>query len=139
MVDLDRANMKEQEMRKEAREAIIEALEDGYSGYYCDLHNDVFNAGYYIVGTYAAKKALEEYGVFAAIEKVTTYEKGDFGEIYTDLTDPEKLINMLYYIIGEEVMYEMMKGIEVWWENWYNLADEETNAEILKQLKSDLK
>ena len=127
-------NHKEQEMREEARAAIIEALQDGYSGYYCDLHNEVFNTDYYIVGTARAKAALEDFGVFDAIDKVQTYEKDNFGEVYTDLSDPEKLINMLYYIIGEEVLHEMMDGIEAWDENWNNKADEETNAEILKAL-----
>jgi len=127
-------NKKEQEMRKEAREDIIEALRNGYTGYYCDLHNEVFNTDYYIIGTYEAKKALEEYGVWDAIEKVQTYEEDNFGEVYTDLSDPEKLINMLYYIIGEEVLYEMMNGIEAWEDNWNNRADEETNAEILKAI-----
>ena len=125
---------KELEMREEAREAIIEALRNGYSGHYCDLHNEVFNTGYYIIGTYQAKEALKEYGVFEAIEKVQTYEKDNFGEIYTDLSDPEKVINMLFYIIGEEVLFEMMDGIEAWDENWNNKADEETNAAILKAL-----
>jgi hypothetical protein len=127
-------NHKEQEMREQAREEIIEALQDGYSGYYCDLHNEVFNTDYYIIGTYQAKEALKEYDVFKALEKVQQYEKDNFGEIYTDLSDPEKLINMLYYIIGEEVLYEMMDGIEAWEENWNNRADEETNAAILAEL-----
>jgi len=126
---------KEQEMRKEAKEAIIEALQDGYSGYYCDLHNEVFNTDYYIIGTYQAKKALEEYGVFEAIKKVQTYEKQNFGIVITDLSDPEKLVNALYYIIGEEVLFEIMDGVEAWEENWNNLADEETNAEILKAIE----
>ena len=126
---------KEQEMREEARAAIIEALENGYTGYYCELHNEVFNTDYYIIGTYQAKEALKEYDVFEAIEKVQTYEKDNFGEIYTDLSDPEKLINMLYYIIGEEVLFEMMDGIEVWDDNWNNQADEETNAAILKAIE----
>ncbi len=125
---------KDQEMREEARDAIVEALENGYSGYYCDLHNEVFNTDYYIIGTYEAKQALAEYGVWDAIEKVQTYEKDNFGEIYTDLSNPEKLINMLYYIIGEEVLFEMMDGIEAWNKNWNNQADEETNAEILKAI-----
>ena len=56
-------------MRKEAREAIIEVLRDGYSGHYCDLHNGVFNTDYYIIGTYQAKKALQEYDVFEALKK----------------------------------------------------------------------
>ena len=127
-------NNKAQEMRKEARDAIIEALQDGYSGYYCDLHNEVFNTDYYVIGRYQAKEALREYDVFEAIEKVQAYEKDNFGEVYTDLSDPEKLINMLYYIIGEEVLFEMMDGVEVWHENWNNLADEETNAAILKAI-----
>lgn len=130
-------NKKEQAMREEARAAIIETLQDGYSGYYCDLHNEVFNMNYYIIGTYEAKQALTEYDVWDAIEKVQTYEKDTFGEIYTDLSDPEKLINMLYYIIGEEVLYEMMDGIEAWDENWNNKATDETNAAILKAIRRE--
>ena len=129
-------NKKDQEMRKEAREAIIETLKDGYSGYYCDLHNEVFNTDYYIIGTHRAKEALREYDVFDAIEKVQTYEKDNFGEIYTDLSNPEKLINMLYYIIGGEVLYEIMDGVEAFNENWNNVADEETNAAILEAIEA---
>jgi len=128
-------NKKEQEMREEARDAIIEALKNGYSGYYCDLHNEVFNTDYYIIGIHQAKEALKEYDVFEAIEKVQTYEKENFGEIYTDLSDPEKLVNMLYYIIGEEVLYEMMEGVDEFHDNWNNQADEETNAAILKAIE----
>jgi len=128
-------NKKEQAMREEARAAIIEALQDGYTGYYSDLHHEVFNTDYYIIGTHAAKEALNEYGVFEALEKIQTYEKDNFGEIYTDLSNPEKLVNMLYYIIGEEVLYEMMDGIEAWEENWNNIATDETNAAILEAIK----
>ena len=128
-------NKKDQEMRKDAKAAIIEALEWGYDGYYCDLHQEVFNTDYYIIGRYEAIKALEAYGVFDAIEKVVNYEKDNFGEIYTDLADPEKLINMLYYIIAEEVLFELMDNIDVLNDNWNNLADEETNAKILEAIK----
>lgn len=129
---------KKQEMREEARDAIIEALENGFTGYYCDLHNEVFNTDYYIIGTYRAKEALKDYDVFEALDKVQAYEKDNFGELYTDLNDPEKLINMLYYIIGEEVLYEMMTGIEVWDDNWNNQADEETNAAILAAILKEV-
>ena len=128
-------NLKEKTMREEARERIIECLKDGYTGYYCDLHHEVFNTDYYIIGTYQAKQALAEYGVWDAIEKVQTYEKDNFNEVYTDLSNPEKLVNMLFYIIGEEVLLEMMDGIEAWNENWNNQADEETNTEILKAIE----
>ena len=128
-------NSKEEAMREEARAAIIEALKNNYSGYQCDLHHENFNTSYYIIGTCQAKQALSEYGVFDAIGKVQEYEKDNFGEIITDLSDPEKLVNMLYYIIGEEVLFDMMDGIEAWDKNWNYQADEETNAAILKAIE----
>lgn len=127
-------NKKHEEMKQEAIEAIIEALEDGYSGYYCDLHHEVFNTDYYIVGTYQAKEALKEYDVFDAIELVQTYEKDNFGEVYTELSNPEKLINMVYYIVGDEIIGEMYE-IEAFNDGWNDRADEETNAVIVKALK----
>lgn len=128
-------NKKHQEMKKEAIEAIIEALENGYSGYYCDLHNEVFNTDYYIIGTYEAKEALREYDVFEAIELVQKYEKDNFGEVYTDLSNPERLINMVYYIIGDEVICDMNNSIWVFADNWNCKADEENNAFIVADMK----
>ena len=126
-------NTKYNTMREEAIEDVIETLENGYDGYYCDLHNEVFNTDYYIIGTYEAKKALEEFGVFEAIEKVQDYEKFNFGEVYTDISNPEKLVNMLYYIIGEEVILEVSEVIN---EFWNESADEETNAAIIEELQN---
>ena len=77
---------------------------------------------------------MEEYGIWDAIGKVKTYEEDNFGKIYTDLSDPVKVINMLYYIIGEEVLWEMLEHSETLNENWDNQADEETNAKILEEL-----
>ena len=127
-------NHKHEEMKQEAIEAIIEALENGYSGYYCDLHNEVFNTDYYIIGTYQAKEELREYDVFDAIELVQTYEKDDFGEVYTDLSNPEKLINMVYYIVGDEVIGEMNE-IEAFNDNWNNVADDEINEAIIEAMR----
>ena len=126
-------NAKHDEMRREAIADIIETLEGGYSDYYCDLHNEVFNTDYYIIGTWQAKEALNEYDVFDAIETVQEYEKSNFGEVYTDVTKTEALINMLYYIIGEEVIGDMY-DIAEFANNWNNDADEETNAAIVSEL-----
>lgn len=126
-------NKKHNEMREEAIEAIINALED-YDGYYCDLHNEVFNTDYYIIGTHRAKKVLKEYDVFEAIELVQNYEKDNFGEIYTDLSNPEKLINMVYYVIGEEIISEMYE-IEEFNDNWNDTADGETNKIIIEKMR----
>lgn len=127
-------SLKEKFMREEARERILNCLKNGYTGYYCDLHHEVFNTNYYIVGTHKAKEALLEYDVWDAIKKVQAYEKDNFGEVYTDLSDPEKVVNILFYIIGEEVIQEMLDDSKTWNENWNSLADEETNAKILEEL-----
>ena len=91
----------------EILEDILDVLESGYDGDMDDLHNEVFNTGYYIIGTYQAKQALTVYGVFEAIEEVQEYEDNAFGERYTDVSDPEKLANMLYYILGEMIVWDL--------------------------------
>lgn len=126
-------NKKHEEMKMEAIEDIMERLEN-YNGYYCDLHNDVFNTDYYIIGRYYAEKELEAYGVFEAIRLVQRYETEQFGKVYTDLSEPEKLINMVYYIIGEEVIGEMY-NVPEFVDNWDNVADDETNKKIIEKMK----
>ena len=126
-------NEARENMKKEAIEDIIDVLED-YEGYYCDLHNEVFNTGYYIIGTYEAKQQLEKLGVFEAIEEVQQYEMDNFGEVYTDLSDPEKLINMLYYIIGEEVISD----IDIWDGYWDKEAVQGYNNALIEILKEEL-
>ena len=128
-------NKKELEIREEAREAIVEALENRYNGYYCDLHNELFNTYYYIIGTYKAKKFLEEYGVFEALEKIQRYEEDNFDKVYTDLANPEKVANMLWYIIGEEILFELMEKSKTLNNNWDNLATEKTNNQIVKEIR----
>lgn len=123
-------------MRKDAISDIINCLDEGYNGYYAELHNEVFNTDYYIIGRQQAIEALEEYGVFDAIEEVMEYEKFTFGEVYTEVWDPEKLVNMLYYIVGEEVISEMYDDIPEFNEMWNDEATEESNQEIISEMRS---
>ena len=69
-----------------------------------ELHNEVLNNNYFIIGTYKAKQWLGDF-IFEAIEKIKEYEEENFGEIYTDLSCPEKIANMLAYILGEEILH----------------------------------
>ena len=70
-----------------------------------DLHHDIFNNDYYIIGTYEAKKWLGD-EVFNIIEIIKEYEQFNFGEINTDFSEPEKIVNMYVYIIGEEIVQD---------------------------------
>ena len=70
-----------------------------------DLHHEIFNTDYYIIGTYQAKQWLGD-NAFNAIEIIKNYEQDNFGEVFTDLSDPEKVVNMYTYIVGEEVAHK---------------------------------
>ena len=125
------------DMKVDAVNAIIDCLECGYDGYYCDLHNEVFNKDYYVTGTAEAKNILGEgENIFNAIGRIYTYERDTFGEVFTDLSDPVKIVNMLFYIIGEEIMYNNGEFSKILDEHWNEYADEEINAELIKVLKN---
>lgn len=125
------------DMKVDAVNAIIDCLECGYDGYYCDLHNEVFNKDYYVTGTAEAKNILGEgENIFNAIGRIYTYERDTFGEVFTDLSDPVKIVNMLFYIIGEEIMYNNGEFSKILDKHWDEYADEETNAELIKVLKN---
>tara|TARA_R100000329_G_scaffold44685_1_gene41779 strand:+ start:530 stop:865 length:336 start_codon:yes stop_codon:yes gene_type:complete len=83
--------------------------EDNY--FYEDLHHHCFNTDYYIIGTYQATKWLGE-EVFNVIEYIKEYENNNFGEVTTDFSDPEKIVNMYFYIIGEEIVYNYKEELE---------------------------
>ena len=70
-----------------------------------ELHNELFNTDYFLIGTERARKWLGD-ETLAAIGKIHQYEKDNFGEVNTDLSDPEKVVNMLVYILGEELLGE---------------------------------
>jgi hypothetical protein len=75
--------------------------------YGCDLHNEIFNTDYYIVGRYQSEKWLtENVGIFSAIDSIKDYEQDNFGQVSTDLSEPEKVVNMFVYIVGELILQE---------------------------------
>ena len=107
----------------------IDYLKDNQPGCYgCDLHNDIFNSDYYIIGRYQAEQWLVKHiGIFNAIDEIKEYEEGNFGEVNTDLSEAEKVVNMLVYIIGEEILGES----ETLRDNWDSrLSDEDIEAII---------
>lgn len=84
----------------------VDALEE-----VSDLHNEIFNTDYYIVGRFQATQWLGN-DVFEAIQTIKEYEQGHFGEIYTDFSEPERVANMLAYILGEECIYNIVEEVK---------------------------
>lgn len=84
-----------------------------------DVFNNLFNSNYWIIGTFKASQELNNFdgyehettldGVFGAIEFVKNYEQQEFGEVQADdISDPEKLSNLVAYIMGENTFNEIL-------------------------------
>lgn len=76
-----------------------------------DLHHEIFNTDYYIVGRYQAIQWLGS-DVFEAIQEIKEYELDRFGDVTTDFSEPERVVNMLAYIFGEEVLYDIVDEVK---------------------------
>lgn len=123
----------ENKTKQELVNTIIDAINDGRLNDkpVSEIHQEVFNTDYFIIGHYAAEQWLiNNGGVFAAIETIQDYEKSNFGEVNTDLSSAEKVCNMLVYILGEE----LLNGLSTINNNW----NENTTKELLEELKTEL-
>ena len=115
----------------EIREHTVDMLRDlkGSRIYGCDLHNEIYNTDYYIIGTYKAKDWCGS-ETFNIIEIIKEYEQDNFGEVNTDFSDPEKVVNMYVYIVGEDVLSES----ETLRKAWDRVLDDDDLEAIAKEL-----
>ncbi len=118
---------KQDEIKEHAIEHLNDLLESNIYG--ADLHNELFNTDYYIIGTYQAKEWLKDF-TFEAIETIRDYEQDNFGEVNTDFSDPEKVVNMYVYIFGETVLSES-KTLR---KEWDNILTKEDIEQIIDEL-----
>lgn len=110
----------------------INGLDNVNEGIYaCDLHHELFNTDYFIIGYYQAEQWLiNNPGIFAAIEEIRDYEQSNFGEVSTDFSSSEKVVNMYAYIKGEEILNDCSTLTDKWNEN--------LSAEDIEQIKAEL-
>ena len=111
---------KQEEIKEHALDQIKEHLQ--YDKNYLDndfseIHHDLFNADYYIIGYYKAEQWLGSH-VFECIREIQEYEQSNFGEITTDLSSSEKVVNMYVYIIGEYFLQDVIDSLHD--ENYIN-------------------
>tara|TARA_R100001163_G_scaffold65258_1_gene61838 strand:+ start:2334 stop:2705 length:372 start_codon:yes stop_codon:yes gene_type:complete len=93
--------------KEEVRQDILNKLNNYVivDSYACDLHHELCNTDYFIIGTYKAKQFLGA-ETFDIIEMIKEYEQNHFGEVSTDFSNAEKVANMFAYIVGEEILNE---------------------------------
>ena len=104
-------NYKKQEIQEYFNDWIDDQDQEWINDNIDDLHHHCFNSDYYIIGTYEAKKWLGDQ-VFNIIDLIKQYENDNFGEVNTDFSDPEKVVNMYVYIIGEEIVSDYRNQLE---------------------------
>jgi hypothetical protein len=67
---------------------------------------------------------------FEAIEMVKIYEQENFGEVTTDFSQPELVVNMVSYIAGEQILSASDHLQEAW--------DKRLTSEDFQAILSDL-
>jgi hypothetical protein len=68
-----------------------------------DIHHHAFNTDYYIIGRYQARKWLGD-ETLNIVQIIKDYENDNFGEVSTDFSEPEHVVNMYVYILGEMIV-----------------------------------
>ena len=105
-------NYKKQEIQEYFNDSINEYDKKWILTNTDDLHHEIFNTDYYIIGTYKAKQWCGD-EVFNIIDFIKEYENWHFGEVNTDFSSPEAVVNMYVYIIGEDIVYDYINKLEV--------------------------
>ena len=101
--EINSSSYKYEEIKEHFDDFIKDQSKDWIEEHKDDLHHEVFNTDYYIIGTYKAKQWLKD-EVFNVIDIIKKYENFNFGQVSTDFSEPEKVVNMYTYIVGEEVV-----------------------------------
>ena len=114
-----------------------DALDDGNRTLE-DIQMNTTNVDPWIIGTYKASQALGKFdvkdmlytstnltGVFGAIEYIKYYETDQFGTVNTDLSDPEKVADMVAYINMECVLNDLSNEFDLEWDN--ELTDQQVD------------
>ena len=131
--------MTRNELKTEAKWAIIEKLETGYEGYLCDLHNEVFNMEMYTNNRDEAIKILDSLGAYSVIEEITRYEQDNFGEVNTHrLASPCDVLSMFWYIVGEEALSELAEDVPEFNELWNDELTEEECLVLIDRFKKKM-
>ena len=105
-------NYKKQEIQEYFNDYIKDQDQEWINDNIDDLHHHAFNSDCYIIGTYKAKQWLDD-EVFNIIDFIKEYEEFNFGEVTTDFSSPEAIVNNYVYIIGEEIVSDYINQLEV--------------------------
>ena len=113
-------------IRNLIKDEIKDNIMDYENVYGCDLAYEMYNNDYYIIGTYKAKQFLKEY--FDDMCECLEQYQEEVGEVYKDITDPEKVASLLALFVAQDVLSESKVLDDKW-----NEALEESDLEQIKE------
>lgn len=98
-------------VRQELAHHILGKINDGVidDGNKDDWHFHLFNEDYYIIGYYEASQWLKNHDIdpFEAISICQKWEEDILGEQHKVYDNAETTVNVLTYILGEELLDEI--------------------------------
>lgn len=128
--------MTRNELKNDAKWAIIDKLEEGYEGYLCDLHHEVFNTEMYTENKEEAEEILASLGSYFVIREIVKYEQDNFDRISVDkYNNPCWVLSMFWYIVGEEALQELGEDMEEFDELWNEELTEEECLMLIAKFK----
>ena len=128
-----------EQFKEEAKQGIIDFLEDGYDGYLSDIHDEIFNMELYTEDTEEATKMLDEMGGYSVVAECLEYEQDNFGQVSAEkYSNPVWVLSMFWYIIGEEALAELMDGVPEADEFWNEEMTENDCKVLLARFKEKM-
>lgn len=115
--------------------ALVDNLTSLDRPYASDLHNYLYNETEHFIYTADAEVATDTMGVWECIGAVQKYEKGQFGEVYTPLSDAVSVANMVVYILGDALLYEIFSDTIYFDDKWNEQLSDDDLAAMLALAK----
>lgn len=108
------------------KSALLDNLTDLDAPYACDIHHHLYNENEHFIYYAEAGKAADELSVWECVGVVQKYEQVYFGSIYTSLSNPCDVVNMVIYIMGQELLHQIFEDTKYFTKKWNDrLTDDE--------------
>ena len=96
-----------------------------------DLHGYLYNETQHYIYYASAKEAAAEIDVWECIGAVQKYEKDQFGEVYTPLSDACRVVNMVVSILGEALLQAIYGETAYFGHKWNDQLSDDELADML--------
>ena len=96
-----------------------------------DIHGYLYNETQHYIYYASAKEATAELDVWECIGVVQKYEKDQFGEVYTPLSDACRVVNMVVSILGEALLQAIYGETAYFGHKWNDQLSDDELADML--------